>query len=1048
MPDLQIPFMTGQNEGADSRALPDGGLRSVKELVMERAGRLTQRKAYTAVTASAPASALTDEVWSIGEFGEQRLLTTDRPPSIVTYRPDTNNFDEQSLGTTPLYLPAFNAAQRQHIPHDLGTAAVDVERTDCCLLNGLLVVVWELGDDIGATIILESTQAVLFSDVVLTASSGLGFPKLCAAGDYVALVYVTGTTVLARMLDTTDTTSPRFGNSVTLGSTHAVTLPCHLATCEIVDSDSDFIVAWYYSGPDPTVVRVQRHTGATVAGGSGTAEASDDVTLNSGSNNTPALDICSTDGEVCFLGYGLLDDNEVGVATTDSDIAAAFTTVAATTTATSLLGNVGIVRASSTSARFFWSYHDATEIISGIISYVATSNEPSAPSLATARPHYGLRPCSKPFRADGQTYVVASRDSDNSSPGSADWTTSYYLVRLGESSGAVDPQRIHGFFGRSRAHYTQGETSALTTVNNVVTDGSGNFIWSGLVLTQGHAFDRITPGQSTNVRVGSAVWRWSSDTRDKFGMVTLGRSLYLSGGVLMRWNGAFVTQAGFLARPDVKGLSASNGAGALNNDGVYSWIVTYETVNNDGEIARSEPSLAADHTIGATDDTVELTIRDDPTRSLPLGLANTDSKLYVYRTEDNTPGTYYLAHAIDAPTDGNAITVSTHPTFTDLEADGTINARITLYSDGSSAPVNAIPPPCRFLARVGKRLVAGGTEDPKEVWFSAEHVEGEQVNWHDESAYKIQLPSACTAVGELDNYPVLFTADGIFTVRGPGPAPDGTGTYELAPLPTEFGAITHFVAKCDAGLCFQSKRGIEVLPRGFGPPVWIGRAVADTLGTDTITSAVTIEHDKSVRFTCSSGVLVWNTTWNFWSVFELGDIKSAGSWGGYHVVAEDTWTDGAPQLESSTTVTSVSTVNPLWETGAIKLGAISGFYRARVLALVFRWYGKDGGGAGGGVTVTLDVSRDGGQTWATADQKAWELQDTTTDSTNGYTDGDEVTLRYSVRGQKSDTFRFRVTVSEWTEGATTSQGRLEWLGASLTYLRKPGVKRVKAEARG
>src|SRR5690606_22269769 len=189
---------------------------------------------------------------------------------------------------------------------------------------------------------------------------------------------------------------------------------------------------------------------------------------------------------------------------------------------------------------------------------------------------------------------------------------------------------------------------------------------------------------------------------------------------------------------------------------------------------------------------------------------------------------------------------------------------------GSGLLPNCVPPPARFHKVVGKRLVAGGTELPEEVWFSAEKVPGEQVLWKDDPAFKVTLPAPCTAIGELDGYAVLFTANSVHMVLGAGPDDTGAGLFEVRSVPTDFGAIAHHTHTVDQGCLYQSSRGIELLPRGFGEPVYAGEPVEDTLGGALVTGVSRIDDD--IRFTFDKGVLCWNSTDNAWSWFELGNL--------------------------------------------------------------------------------------------------------------------------------------------------------------------------------
>jgi hypothetical protein len=491
-----------------------------------------------------------------------------------------------------------------------------------------------------------------------------------------------------------------------------------------------------------------------------------------------------------------------------------------------------------------------------------------------------------------------------------------------------------------------------------------------------------------------------------------------------------LTEAGFLRRPDIARLTESV-AGSLTQLGLYSYLAVYESITNDGEIVRSEPSTPATIQLTGANDDVTVVIRDNKLRADPSFQELAYTRIYLYRTLANQPGVYYMVHEQDSPIHGSAITAGGLISYLDTASDAAIAARPIIYStaDGTGALPTTTPPPARFHKVVGNRLVAGGTEIPEEVWFSAEKVPGEQVLWKDDPAFKVVLPAPCTAIGELDGYAVFFTKSSIHMVLGAGPDDTGLGLFEVRPVPTDFGAITHHTHTVDQGCLYQSARGIELLPRGFGAPVYVGEPVEDTLNANAITGVSRIADD--IRFTFSNGVLCWNSTDNAWSWFELGSLVASSTWGGAHVVGYGSYAEPTAIALEALGATPGTYIPGQITTNDFRMGAILGYTRTHVFAALFEFLGD--------ARITLEYSIDGGETWSSV--RTYDLAAPTFDVNQ------LAPIQRQLRDQKSDRFRFRI--SDVAHPSASGTDGVVYLGFELEYQRqRRGLKPIRRGLRG
>lgn len=1022
MPELQIPFITGQHEELDARVAPDGTLHAVKELVTKRQGRWEKRKEFVELTNTvAGIPAVAGEIWSLNQHHSDRLIAYGQPPRLAVHSTELDAI----TATAQLGLPAFSAPQRYPVPHELGDDNAEVVQTDIVYINGWTVVLWVIGTTARVGWYEEATRTLIAVSVGYTITTTTA--KLCKAGNYVVLAYPTSSTeISARVWLSTSTAQPAFGSATVIAS-GLVAAGSGFALSEFRGT-SNFLLAAITQQTTTTEADLYVYNPASL--GSPVNSALNVVVFNQTGDAFLAIDGNSSEGVLLAWRYSGAA-NGMAYMHRNDDL-------------TSNLGSTAIVTNSNLrKAPSLLQLNSTTwmlasdDLDTGSAPYDVGSVEvwqlTTGGSTTGPTNHYDVRPVSQLFGFTDSAglvrpYIVVVCDRDTNSTGGTPFTQSYYLLALSTASFAnhVDSLRPQGFFGRDVG---VSLAYAYNQLPKVVTTADG-FAFAAPYIAQGTALDRNEFIE--DYRLATGVWRWSATSRgDRLQAVTLGEAAYLSGGIMARWDGARATEAGFLRRPDITRLIPTS-TGAMTGDATYWYLAVFESVTGDGEIVRSEPSTVAEVTLSSAggEDAVTVKLRDNKLRANNPFATTPEQRIYLYRTLANQPGVYYMAHAQDDPIIGYGFGVTTEITYTDEASDATISDRPTIYStaDGAGLLPNVTPPPCRYLAVVGKRLVCGGLEVPEEVWVSAEKVTGEQVNFKDDPAFKATLPGPCTGIGELDGYPVLFTASSIHMLLGAGPDDTGSGLFELRQIPTDLGAISGHMVTTDEGLVYQSARGLELLPRGFGAPQWIGGPVADALGAATITSMVSVGDD--VRCSFSGGVLVWNTTWNAWSVFALGAVCSAAVWGQLHVLGYEDWSETVP-IALETDATPATYINGRIETKDLSIGSIAGYWRARELIGLFEYRGQ--------ARVTFDISYNSGQSWP--DTLSFDL------SSGTYSVGDVVPLSFTLPWQKSDRFRFRISDSGYN-GTSTGTDGVRYLGMTLDFEKKPGLKRLREGLRG
>lgn len=375
-------------------------------------------------------------------------------------------------------------------------------------------------------------------------------------------------------------------------------------------------------------------------------------------------------------------------------------------------------------------------------------------------------------------------------------------------------------------------------------------------------------------------------------VVPIAGKYFVAGAQPMWVDQTGVYEAGFIQAPVSTAATIITGGGNLTINSAYSHTAIFESIDSNGLIEHSGPAVPrACATTANQTATVEFS-------NLELGKRWVRCK--IYRTLANG-SVFKLVGSVDA---SPAMAVSGVFTFVDTYADADITQNETIYTQLGQELAATQFPACSFAATGNGRMVCGGGFS-NSLHFSKPFLAHICPEFADDDAFRVPLPSWPTGAAYLDNW-VAFTREGIYLISGDGPDVAGEGRFSPAyRLPYALGCIDwRSVLVCEQGVFFQSARGLELLPRGFGPPVIMDQ-IEDTLATyPIITSARAFYSSSSgeqvLRWTAvadevlnTTGVVItYDLTFKTWQV----DTYSAD----YPAVFQSEW-QGEPVMGSDTT---------------------------------------------------------------------------------------------------------------------------------------------------
>lgn len=358
--------------------------------------------------------------------------------------------------------------------------------------------------------------------------------------------------------------------------------------------------------------------------------------------------------------------------------------------------------------------------------------------------------------------------------------------------------------------------------------------------------------QNDTVLGGAAlvIYEWETeagtDARGRQVAEVAGQGVVFGGG-LQELPSARINEAGIdtLARGVENGfvfspaiLSATKtatGADGLTQDALYQFMAVYEYITPDGLRTRSAPSNIASETPTAGLLNVELKIATAPTSEREFSSPPNRTVIHIYATVGGG-STFQRITPDSGLTAGIGSTGTGIVTYVHSAADATVEDNEAIYTESGVA--NQPAPAHRFGWVGGGYAWVGGLFNPQLIERSKLSVPNEPVQFTRQNTHRCLMPEDATGGAWMDGTNVVFTRTGIYLV------PVTLGAPQRHPSPVGCIDFRSIVETRD-GVVFQSRRGIELLPRGFGLPQLISGPVEDLLRGRRVISATVTGHSGS-----------------------------------------------------------------------------------------------------------------------------------------------------------------------------------------------------------
>ena len=350
--------------------------------------------------------------------------------------------------------------------------------------------------------------------------------------------------------------------------------------------------------------------------------------------------------------------------------------------------------------------------------------------------------------------------------------------------------------------------------------------------------------------------------------VRMGRNTYMGGGVVGSWDGHYTEEQVVPFAPEPPRVTAQGTGGSLP-DGAFLVAAHFEWEDSNGVIHRTAPAFSESVTVGPASGNGSIIAS---TTTCPITARSWAGDAEDYRrmsvvwhlTEAN--GSNYFRHVETIVDLSDKSGVIDH-TFTDVPSSA---AAASYFTGGVVVPDS--PPPARHLVASSDRLWIINADNPREVWYSK--LVRDLIAPEFSSSFVARVADDdIVGIAVMDEKAVLFGEHNIYAIFGDGP--NDLGQQDTFSTPTIVAAgvsctSAGSISRVPQGIVFQSRDGIQLLGRDL-TVTNIGRPVEDTLGTSTITRAVLIEADKSIRFIMdgSATILVFWYELGAWSTFTV-----------------------------------------------------------------------------------------------------------------------------------------------------------------------------------
>lgn len=789
----------------------------------------------------------------------------------------------------------------------------DQVEADRAELNGTIVYAWTEAAKVFAAALDKATGSVLVAPTAVSAA--VGRPRLVALTTKILLFVDAGSSNLTvRAIDPASPTTGIGGAGTIVTASASAALRYDVVRLH----GSDVAAGAVRSNADTYVVftvssALAISTSAKARSCTGSIAVSH-VPVTGGPVQVFRVAGAAISGDV-------IDVTSLADASTDQAIGSGTSASTQITAAHRSVSNAGVF-----TCHVFWSSEEDVAASGGI----STNTVTTAGVIGTSSSlRVGLGIASRAFDFSGRVYLwtVFAKESGAAGMGEplgfrAQLQNTYYLYR------------DDAFLVAKAAWENAGGFQSTGHLPGVSSTGGSSYAWCGAERRIIELGSKRT-GYSARAPLDVA---FSFDDDRARRTASIGRTLYVSGGLLMQYDGAALTEVGFQVYPWFF-TSVGSGVGA-QAAGTYSYKATMRWDNATGERERS------------TTATGESIPNPGAQRFLfqvsPLNVTRKGASpaIEFWRTVVDAPpeSQFRLISSQDPNASGNNgylpndDTAGFSSTFADAMSDADLAEKEPFSEDAGDLEHLAPPGASIIFATDTRVFLAGVAGRPDEVWYSRLRGDNEVASFHDGNKAPVPRDGGrITALAFLNEALVVFRESAVYALPGQGVDNLGQG-QNFGPanrLSSDVGAASmESVVLTPMGLLFKSRKGWYLLDRSWSAR-YVGAPVAVFDG-DTVHAAHVVEGQHQVRILTDARMLVWDyhavtevSPLGKWAEWTIADGVHATIWQGQHVYLTAT----GPRIESTFQATAPDYGEDV-ETAWIKMQDLQGAARARAVQIL------------------------------------------------------------------------------------------------------------------
>ena len=983
---LQIPFSSGLETKEDPRFSSPPRLDIARDLWFEAIGGLQTR---------APFAAFTNTIFGGGALSSCRKLAVVNGELCVFT--DTSLYSWNAQLSQWVLRGTHLAATVDETPRFVTTGdQIDSDRAE---LSNTVVYAWTEGAQVYAAAYDKATGSTLTAPTAV--STAIGRPRLVALTTKILLFADAGANNLTvRAIDPAapGTAISGAGTSALAGNYNA-----YYDVERVPASDTAIAVCRRVTTTAYSILKVT----AALAVSSATPGRTCDGPI------AVAVDPAGTDLQV-IRGNGT---NVQGDLVTVSGLADVLTAEAVGTVAGTPINQIAVeystVKVGGQYVATAWWDAQENAGTAGFVCKTNTVDQAGAVGTAKTMPAW-LGLASRAFERNGSIYawLVFAGDSTVSGTGvvaglKAQLQNTYFLYR---SDGFLVAKATAGSAGGFAP-----STGRLPAVSQT---GANTYAWCGSLR---HVIDLGGDHTGYADRDPNEIVT-TFDTNDARRSAQHGKTLYVTGGLLLQYDGLVLAEVGFLVFPWAFSTAPLGGAVPA---GTYYYKCTLRWPNAQGEQERSTTATVGTFVNpGASKAALSiaaLTVTRKTGSSRPPAV---EVWRTVLITATGDPP-FYLTTSKDPAAVGDNGYVANDATsggflaaFSDNFIDATLQTKETNPENGSFLEFLPPPPATIVFTDDTRLLLLGVAGDPDRGWYSRERNIGEIASFHDGLTFDIPPDGGDVTAGWFQDG-VLYVGRQYALYALPGSGLDNLGqgqgfgparivSLDVGPVSQEAQALT------PVGTLFKSAKGWQLLERS-GTVRYIGGPVS-SFDADTVLAMHVITAKHQVRILTNNRMILWDyrgavdtNAQDFggnWSEWTVSDGLDACLWQGQYVYLTAT----GPKLEQS--ALSGLTYGIDAETSWIKLNDLQGFGKVGALELL----GEYRGAGLVRVRVARDYQYDGSGNVVYYDDKAW--------SPSPATVGSALQVRHSPSASNGNCEAIKIRITAVVEGVRATLAAL------------------------